>query len=59
MSFDVFPLSRPHISSNNKLGNLHNKCGNLQNTGHVWMEQVLEVSEEEIAAENNFNIAMV
>ena len=40
------------------LGNLQNKCGNLQNTGQVWMEQVLEVSEEEFAAESHFNIAM-
>ena len=40
------------------LGNLQNKCGNLQNTGQVWMEQVLEVSEEEFAVESHFNIAM-
>ena len=40
------------------MGNLQNKCGNLQNTGQVWMEQVLEVSEEEFAAESHFNIAM-
>ena len=62
-SLDVFPLSRLHISSSNKLEDF---LWAGKSSEHVWkssehwasVEQVVEVIEEKFAAENHFNIAM-